>query len=247
MLGNWRKQGQLGLLDIFSYILYFIAFLVILLLLNIQGCKEKVQSDIGIDANFRPLEASVRADAQLNSYLRTQMPEKELLFTRIGWLEAKQKGGFVFAKGFDLEKAKDFLERYPEVYDGKDYSEFISSLQAVYESDVKEKEGIQEAFKAATAAMFLRAVEDDEAFGGTLYYFLPIGVDFDNLDKGKPGDEKYLCGTGKYELCTDGYLPDEFFYIVPVSAVQITPLADGEMAKVELRYVREFRARLPKP
>ena len=252
------KNGQLGLVDVFSYILYFLSVIVIIFLLNIAGCvaKGKAEAAIGADVS---LSSSVRADSQLNSYLRTKMPDKAELDKKLDWLEKNPSPQFanqLKKLNVNFGKAKDFFNKYPETYEGQDYSKFIAGLHAIYSAGVEgDKEGAEQAFKAATAAMFLRAVEDYPKKGEYLFYLLPVGVDFNPSDF-NPFDKEDLCE--EVELCAQllpveiiPNLEDPLIYIPPQrlssQSVQVIPLADSTLAKVEFRYFPERESRLPKP
>lgn len=254
------KRGQFGLLDAASYLLYLIGVLVIVLFLNIGGCVIKnKEAKAGIMAEVN-LASSLKADAQLDSYLRTDvvLPDKAELFAKLDWFEKNKNTKYikelVSQLKIDVAKVKDFLDRHPEAYADKDYSGFISSLHAFYASGNKnDKEDAERAFKAVTAAMFLRAVEDYPKRGEYVFYLLPIGVDFNPKDF-KPSEKEDLCKVS--ELCAY-YLPSEVIpeienplvYIPPYKfssqAVQVIPLADSTLAKVEFRYYPEFKSWLP--
>lgn len=254
MLFKRGKNGQFGLEKIFSYIIYGLAVMVFIVLVNLPGCildKGQLKAVIESDAT---LKAEVKAEAQLNSYLRAQMPDKALLFERLDWLKNKKKEGYVFAGQFDegkVKRVKEFTDGNPEAYVGKDYSGFISSLQAIYAvSNNDGKNRIKEAFELVTAAMFFRSARDKTQKIGHVLYALPIAVDFDPKDL-KPSRTDYsLCTLEKdfkeFEVCSDNR-PYELFYAKFWQAVQAVPLHDGGFAKVELRYYPEPLSWLPKP
>ncbi len=251
------KKGFFPLELIFSMLGYVVAVFVIIIVLNISSCvldKDKAESGISGKAETA---AGLRAEAQLSSYLRTQIPAKDELFTKLDWLKEKRDRNFAFAQGFDVPKAKAFLEKYPDVYSGKDYSGFISALQAIYATSSNERGDVKEAFEAVTAAMFLRAFGDGRKEDGYVFYVLPIGVDFENSDNGKPSSITSLCSLANYDLCVeagsesyDAALHSDTFvalYREPFQAVQLVPLADNSIAKVEFRYYPELASRLPGP
>lgn len=254
-------EGKKGIIvKVFSYIAYFIGALVLILLLNIAGClidNKKAEAAIEVDVN---LAASVRADAQLGSYLRTMVPPKAGLDERLEWLEKNKDTKYVKellnSIKIDFGDVKGFLDKHPEVYEGKDYSEFISGLHAIYSTGSDdEKKVVKQAFRAVTAIMFLSAVKDFPKKGESLFYLLPLGVDFSPSDF-KPSSEEDVCST--YELCAQ-YLPPEviprtdnpLIYIPPQmfasQSVQAIPLADASVAKVEFRYYPEHKSMLPEP
>ena len=160
-----KSRKGLDFWDIFWYMFYFLVAFIIIFLLNIAGCviKDKeAKAGIGADVS---LAAVIRADAQLDSYLRTQMPGKGELLEKMGWLEKNKNANYIKSLvkelNFDFGKVEDFLNKHPEVYADRDYSGFISSLHPFYVSgDKKDKEDAERVFKAVTAAMFIRAVID---------------------------------------------------------------------------------------
>ncbi len=256
-----RKKGQLGLVDIFSMLLYFVAVFILILLLNLGGCLIKnKEARAAIEADVS-LATYVRADAQLNSYLRTAIPEKAELDKKMEWLEKNPNPQFskqLKSLKIDFGKANGFLSKYPEVYANQDYSGFIGGLHTIHSTGGKsEKEGAEQAFKAVTAALFLRAVEDYPKKGEYLFYLLPLSVDFDPSDFG-PSTKENMCEVS-YELCAQ-YLPQEVVpspilmkgvYISPTrfssQSVQAFPLADLSVAKIEFRYYPELKSKLPQP
>lgn len=254
-------EGKKGIIvKVFSYIAYGIGVLVLILLLNLAGClikNKEAKAAIEVDVN---LAASVRADAQLGSYLRTVVPSKAGLNERLEWLEKNKDTKYIkeLLKNIkiDFGDVKGFLDKHPEVYEGKDYSEFVSGLHAIYSAgNGDEKETVKQTFRAVTTTMFLRAVKDFPKKGGSLFYLLPLGVDFNPADM-KPSSDEDMCD--KYTLCAQ-YLPSEIIpriedpliYIPPQrfasQSVQAIPLADASVAKVEFRYYPELKSMLPQP
>ena len=163
------KKGQFGfdLMDIFSYIGYFVVVLLIIIILSLPSCLTGIKTDKAQSKLHEKTQAMalVSADAQLTSYLRTQMPGKDELFakpnSKLNWLDehrnflktsaVDQTTGTPLPDvkvNLDVVKAKGFLENHPEVYVDKDYSEFLSSLQAIYatnkneQGDVKWRSGL---------------------------------------------------------------------------------------------------------
>ena len=242
-----KKNGQLGLVDIFSMMLYFFVALILLLVLNIAGCflTDKAEAAIGVNVD---LAASVRADAQLDSMLRTEMPDKIALTEKLDTLEKFKPGNF----DVNINKVKEFLDKHPELYANVDYSEFISRLHALYGSD---EDMVKQTFKAVTAALFMRAVKDYPKKGGYTFYLLPVGVKFNPVNF-KPSSRSDICSD--YDLCVQ-YLPPQIvpqtqkeageytpIYKAASQPVQVIPLAGDAMAKVEFRYYGELPAALPK-
>ncbi|MBI2143630.1 hypothetical protein HYU17_00570 [Candidatus Woesearchaeota archaeon] len=263
------KKGQFGLLDIASYLLFFVSVAILILLLNLGGQflkNKEARASLDVDVN---LASFAKADAQLDSYLRTDLPGKDELLEKIQWLEEnKNKNPYIteLKKQLDLKKAREILEAYPEVYEGKDYSGFISGLHALYYSG-EDRGKVWDAFRAVTAVMFLRSVKDYPKRGEFMFYLLPVGVDFDPEDL-KPSSNEDLCGRSGFELCIR-YFPE---IMVPQmnkeyeeasgavlagrtarkparrfssQAVQAIPVANSGLAKVEFRYYHEFKSWLP--
>lgn len=258
-----KKRGQLGLVDIFSMILYFVVVLIIILMLNIAGCfiKTKAEAAIGVNVN---LAKSVSADSQLASFLRTDMSDATELRAKLDWLKNSKKNNPDFPDfskeiGVKFADAQGFLDSHPELYEKKDYSEFISALYVFYQTGAKkDKESVEKAFRAVTAAMFLRVVKDYPKKGEYIFYLLPVGVKFkpDNL---MPSNKADICQD--YDLCVD-YLPSEIvpqtqdpfdengITYVPINkiasqSVQAVPLPDYTFAKIEFRYYVELPSTLP--
>lgn len=246
-----KKKGQLGLVDIFSMMLYFFVALILLLVLNIAGCflTSKTEASIGVDVN---LATSVRADAQLDSMLRTMMPDANGLKAKLDFLKNSGKPDFSRKLNVNFADAKKFLDNNPELYAKVDYSEFISRLHALYPSN---KDMVEHTFKAVTAAMFMRAAKDYPKKGEYTFYLLPVGVKFNPADL-KPSSRSDICSD--YDLCVQ-YLPPEVvpqtqkesgkyapIYKAASQPVQAIPLADYTIAKVEFRYYRELSFALPK-
>ncbi len=254
---NKSKRGQFGfdLADIFSYIGYFIVVLIIIIVLSLPSCLTGIdtkKADLKLQEKASSM-ALVSADTQLTSYLRTQMPGRDELLAKLGWLEQHKAElhTSIFDKstgtswpgkvGLDIGQAKDFLNRHPEVYAGRDYSEFISSLQAIYATDKDEQDDVKMAFKAVTAAMFIRGFGDAKKPGGYIYYLFPVSVDFQNRNPGESGDE------GDYDLSVE-ILPSEMLLErKPVQSILVIPLADSTLAKVRLTYYPERSSWLPQP
>ncbi len=254
---NKSKRGQFGfdLADIFSYIGYFIVVLIIIIVLSLPSCLTGIDTKKADEKLQEKADAAalVSADSQLISYLRTQMPGKDELFAKLGWLDQQKKyfkttvinqetgASLPGEVKLDVGQAKDFLNRHPEVYAGKDYSEFISSLQAVYASGKDEQDDVKMAFKAVTAAMFIRGFSDAKKQGGYIYYLFPVSVDFQNRNPGESGDE------GDYDLSVE-ILPSEMLLErKPVQSILVVPLADSTLAKVRLTYYSERSSWLPQP
>ncbi|MBI2580771.1 hypothetical protein HYV85_03085 [Candidatus Woesearchaeota archaeon] len=237
------KRGFFPLELVFSALGYIVAVAILILILNIPLLdKGKAESSISGKAETA---AGLRAEGQLSSYLQTQMPAKSELFAKLDWLKERHDKESVFA-GFDVPKAKAFLEKYPDVYSGEDYSGFISALHAIYTASSNEKDDVKEAFKAVTGVMFLRAVGDGRKADGHLFYVLPLGVDFENSDKGKPSAKTSICTQPHYDLCVEAGTYGVAIG-VPFQAVQLVPLADSSIAKVEFRYYTEWDSWLPGP
>ncbi|MBI2175832.1 hypothetical protein HYU40_00595 [Candidatus Woesearchaeota archaeon] len=258
---NKSKRGQFGfdLADIFSYIGYFIVVLIIIIILNIPSCltgidTKKADSKLQEKADSMAL---VSADTQIASYLRTQMPERTELFAKLDWLE--QHKNFLRTSVVDPEtgitlpaevkldvgQAKAFLNSHPDVYADKDYSGFISSLQAVYAAEKKEQNNVKMAFKAVTTALFIRGFSNgkklDKNNDGYTYYLSPVSVDFQNSNPGESGrDSDYDLSV---EILPGEMLPER----TPVQSIQVIPLADLTLAKIRLTYHPERSSWLPQP
>src|SRR3989338_2450582 len=203
-----KKNGQLGLVDIFSMMLYFFVALILLLVLNIAGCflTDKAEAAIGVNVD---LAASVRADAQLDSMLRTEMPDANApngLKVKLQQLESWDRNkdsnlhNLHVKIGVNFDAVNVFLDRHPELDAKMDYSEFISRLHALYGSD---EDMVKQTFKAVTAALFMRAVKDYPKKGGYTFYLLPVGVKFNPVNF-KPSSRSDICSD--YDLCVQ-YLP----------------------------------------
>ena len=245
------KKGQFGLVKIMSYLVYGLAVIGFTVLVNLPSCvldKGHLKAVIEPDAT---LTAAIRADAQLGSYLRTQLPDKALLFERLDWLENKNKEGYTFADQFDSKKVKrvkEFIDDHPEAYADKDYSAFLTGLQAIYVlSDSDGKDRVKETFKLVTAAMFFRSAKDKTKKIGHVLYVLPIAVDFDPKDlKPSLSDAGSICALPEFEVCYEN-IPYELSFDKFLQAVQAIPIHDAGFAKVELRYYPESRLWLPQP
>ena len=250
-----KKKGQLGLVDIFSMMLYFFVALILILVLNIAGCflTDKAEASIGTNVD---LAKSVRADAQLDSMLRTVMPDANGLKEKLYFLKDGVQIDFSRKLNVNFADAKTFLDKHPELYIKKDYSEFISRLHAIYKTGTdNDRKDVSNAFNAVTAAMFLRAVKDYPKKGGYTFYLLPVGVKFDTTDL-NPSSRSDICYG--YDLCVQ-YLPPEIIQqtqmetskYAPINkvasqSVQAIPLSDHTIAKIEFRYYAELPAILPK-
>lgn len=248
-----NKKGQFGMLRIFSYALYAFGAIVLIITLSLAttSCalqNKEAKAEIGNEAG---LYAAVKADTQLNSYLRTDMPAKNELFERLDWLEKNKNTKYVKelmgALKIDFKSARDFLEKHPETVSDRDYSGFITALHAVHISgNDADKESVRQTFKAATAALFLRSVNDYPRKGERVFYLLPLTVDFNPADFWA-SKEQNPCGNA--ELCAY-YLPA---IIAPGAgnskfvshAINPVPLADHTAAKVEFWYYPEIKHTLP--
>lgn len=254
-----KKKGQLGLVDIFSMIMYFIAVLIILLILNIAGCfiDNKAKAALGTDAD---LAKSVKADAQLNSMLATQMPDAAGLKAKLDQLDSfnRDKNSNLYKKiDVNFGEVQGFLNSHPELFKKKDYSGFIAGLNVIYKTGTaKDQNNVVKTFKAVSAAMFLRALKDYPKKGEYLYYLLPVGVDFNPKDF-KPSSNDEMCDA--YTLCVEVLPPEiipEVLYTpgayIPITkvisqSVQLLPLVDSTIAKIEFRYYPELPSTLPQP
>lgn len=256
---NRPKKGQFGfdIADVFSYFGYFIAVLILIVILSIPSCLTGLNTNKA-DSNLQERTgamALVAADAQLASYLRAQMPGKDELFAKLDWVEQHKKffktsvvdrvvTGTALPKDVELDvvQVRGFLDSHPDVYADKDYSEFISSLQAVYSAGGKdEQDAVKMAFKVVTAAMFVRAIIYPKKGDSYLYYLFPLSVDFQNRNSGKSGDDS------DYDLSV-GIMPTEMLpEREPLQSIQAIPLADSTIAKARLDYYPELLSGLPQP
>ena len=250
-------EGRKAQITIFFGILaYIIVAAIAVLLLNIAGCLIAGKAEAAIDVNV-DLSKSVRADSQLNSMLGVQMPDSGSLRAKLDWLMSSKNPDFSKKLDVDFKAVKAFLDKNPELYSKKDYSEFISGLQVIYASGSSSgKQNVEQTFRAVTAALFLRALNDYPKKGEYIFYLLPVGVDFSPNDL-KPSNKADMCKD--YDLCAQ-LLPSQIIpktqdpfvnNYVPVQkvtsqAVQVIPLADYTLAKVEFRYYPEFASALPK-
>ncbi len=142
-----RKKAQFGLDTLLSYLLFGIFLVFTMIALTLSGCgsnRHKVERGIGVDDGGL---ANLMASEQLSAYLATGIPEKDVLYKRVDAAER------MFAAGtpFDSRKAKEFLDRHPEVYAGRSYAEFVS---AIY--DYRDDAAVNDAFDAVTKAVFYR-------------------------------------------------------------------------------------------
>lgn len=270
-----KRKGQLALVDAFSYMMYFLAVLVIIFLLNIYGCVQKNQQQNNrIDTDVT-LASSVRADAQLASMLRTRISPEDL-YDRLEWMRNYKEQDFgsglriddsnPFSKDDPFKDVEDFLclppkepgkcpkGSRPELIAGKDYSEFIQDIHVIYTSGSPDKGKAANAFNAVTAALFMRTTIGKIRRGGRVenitWYYLPgVSVKFDTTDM-KPGvgQKECLKQGNSYDLCAE--------YLVETAALpaqmlthvtQPIPLANSSMAKVGFGYYRETVSNLPKP
>ena len=186
------RKGQFGLDSLFSYIVFGTFLLFTLMLLSISGCgREKVERGLKADAG---IILELRASEQLSAYLRTEMPGKEGLIEKARSLYDSGKEDL--REGIDIDNAINFIELHPEVYVGKTYAGFISSLYSY--KDGSEKGKLQDAFAAVTRAVFYMKVREIRPGLGETYFFPVIKVKFDggsvNLDSathvliaGEPG------------------------------------------------------------
>ena len=150
---------------------------------------------------------------------------------------------------------RNFLDGHPELFTKKDYSGFISSLHVIYSTGSgKDRGDVEETFRAVSAAMFLRALKDYPKKGQYLFYLLPLAVDFSPKDF-NPSNKADMRDV--YKLCVE-VLPSQ---IVPATqdplgnyipiikvisqSVQVVPLVDNTLAKIEFRYYPELPSTLP--
>ena len=251
------KKGEMGLVDIFSIILYFICVLILSLILSIAGCLINTKKKASIEVEVG-LAESVKADSQLTSMLRTQMPDYDGLIKKLGQLKAfndNKNFNFKDKIKFNYGGVQTFLDGHRELFTKKDYSEFISGLYVIYKTG-KDKDSLKDTFKAVSAALFLRGLKDYPEKGEYMLYMLPIGVKF-SPDDMKPSDNTDMCVD--YDLCVE-YLPSDLVPqtqdlatgdYVPIiktasRTIQAIPLTDDNLAKVEFRYYPEVKSTLPK-
>lgn len=258
---NKSKKGQFGfeIVDIFSYLGYFIAVLIILIILILPSCLTGIDSDKAGEKLQEKTEAmaQLKADAQLASFLRTQIPGKAELFAKLDWLDKHKDllrtSTFLDQTGtsppekvkLDIGQTKGFLNSHPEVYADNDYSEFISSLYSVYAANKNEKGNAKMAFKVVTTVLFIRGFSNgkklDKNNDGYTYYLFPLSVDFQNSNPGE------LDKGSNYDLSI-GITPSEMLpERKPAQSIQVVPLADSTLAEVRLDYYTEHSSWLPQP
>jgi len=266
------KKGAFSLLDCFSYLIYFLAFWVAVMILSVTltGCGHKNYSvDEKIKDDFS-VANTVRADLQLDSMLRTKIPSTADLGAKFDWMKGYQTQKFAGVFGMqdgDFDKVKVFLSQHPELTENQDYAGFIRGLKPLYDSEtaeqmkkygmIKETRQTQITFTAVTAVMFMRSLKHKSSGSSKSdeWYYLPgISVDYNpaNMDP-RVGINtcEYVGNQGPNTLCTE-YIGDiRFAYLVlPAGTilthvVQAIPLADGSIAKVDFGYPPETVSTLP--
>ncbi len=262
------KRGQEDFVTfIMSVLLYAIFFLVILIILNIPGCRSDVRHTITSNSGQN---VNLVAEEQLTAYLRTQMPENlpvvvekfetSVLRKIFEKLEAGEEGTpnefFYGTLASCIGDAKAFLMKHPELYVERDYAGFIDAMGSYFESE-KDKRAINCAFDLATKAVFVKSYIDTVSAVSEqeIYYSPNIAVEY-RYD-GAPVQteqikDKLDLVMADFEFRNKGRMfsfGDEQRYMsMPASPVRIIPLNDGSLAAVQLIYFHENeRFRLPAP
>lgn len=148
------NRGQIGLEDLFSWLIYAVFFILLVLIIGItQSCSGISEVTRDINSETGDL-LRVEAERQLTTYLRTPMPED--MNTNIGRLT---QYNYLQKANSKLEETRYVLEEFPELQQGT-YGDFITQLYDARElidahlRDNDKDATHQDIFNVVTEALF---------------------------------------------------------------------------------------------